>query len=119
MGWSNDFPTLFKRDVERELVAKLVEIEEYCYEQAYRRSPVLSGTYRANHNRSRGKPDFSFDWSKESGKARAPSGVKPFDVLYIANGAPYARRIEFHGWSHKASGGVYQVAIQSARAKFR
>lgn len=118
MGWSNDFPTLFRRDIEAETKGMLERIEDYAYERVYALSPVDSGRYRSNHNRSRANPDYSTDWKKTRGKDKAPTGVKPFDVLYIANGLPYARRIEFHSWSHKAAGGVYQAALKAAKARF-
>ena len=118
MGWSNNFPLLYARQNERKLARILLAVEAYTFDQVYSHSPVESGRYRANHNRTAEKPDFRFDWGKESGKAPPPRIRGPFTSLYIANGAPYGRRIEFHGWSHKASGGVYQVAANSAKVRF-
>lgn len=91
-------------------------VEDYVYNQIRKNSPVLSGAYRSNHNRSIGSPDFSFDPNKTSSSEPQPLG-DDFDDYFIANGAPYAGELET-GHSDQAPGGVYGVSYDSARAKF-
>ncbi len=102
----------------REKHAKSVKgIEDYVYNQLRAKSPVLSGAYRSNHNRTVGAPDYSFDPGKTSSSAPAPIPEGSFFDMYISNGAPYAEKLE-EGHSEAAPGGVYAVAENSAKEKY-
>ena len=104
-------------------------------------SPVWSGYYRQNHNISIGEPNTSVRppnpetvgpgatrWPDEPDRvlnaqpvsyaAQALQQLKPFDVVYITNASPHAKRIE-EGWSKfKAPEGVYAVTAEAVRARF-
>ena len=104
-------------------------------------SPIWSGRYRSNHNISVGNPDFTIKPPNPEtvgpGATRWPdqpetvlnaqpvaqaavvlNALKPFDVAYITNPLPYARRIET-GWSQLAPEGVYEVTAQAVQAKYQ
>lgn len=99
-------------------------------------SPVWSGSFRSGHNISLDTPDFtppqknpSADrWPDEpdqvlqappvSQAAQVLLALKPFRQIFIANAAPYARRLE-GGYSLKAPEGVYKVTAMSVIEKFK
>lgn len=91
--------------------------EKALYSQIVLRSPVDTGAYRANHNRSADLPNFSFNKNKTSGTSSPPPKSKNL-VYYISNGAPYANGIE-HGGSKQAGKGVYGVSANSIKARLR
>lgn len=78
-------------------------------------SPVMHGTYRANHNISFGTPDYSYDLSKEkdpqdSGRMRAVLNAIPqgrFPTVYITNAMPQASTIEFGGYANPVKYGTW------------
>lgn len=104
-------------------------------------SPVWSGRFRASHTIAIGTPDArvadpnedtvgrgATRWPDEpdrvlpappvSRAAQVLSALQPFQIVYIANALPYARRIEM-GWSKlKAPAGVYEVLAQTLRTRF-
>lgn len=104
-------------------------------------SPVWSGRYRASHTIAVGAPDTRVKpphpdtagpgatrWPDDvSGPYGAPpvsyaaqvvGSLKPFQVVYIANALPYARRIEAGHSRLKAPEGVYEVTAQALRLRF-
>lgn len=83
------------------------------------RTPVLSGALRAGWHASYGAPDYSF--VDVAGKKTGPAvrSAPVFDLTYdrkkawhifIANGAPYALRIE-NGWSDRAPQGMVRISV--------
>ncbi len=105
-------------------------------------SPVWSGRFRASHTIAIGAPDTATKpphpdtvgkgatrWPDEpDGIYNAPpasyaaqklTALKPFDIVYIANALPYARRIELGHSKFKAPEGVYDVTAVAVRAQFR
>ena len=99
-------------------------------------SPLWSGRFRASNNISVGSPDFSF-LPPNPAAGRYPNAVNPQypsnkisdaaakirslkigQVVFIANGLPYAKRIELDGWSAQVPNGVYRVAKERAIQKF-
>lgn len=102
-------------------------------------SPVWSGQFRHGHNLSLDAPDFTppkpnpevlegLRWPDEpdavlparalSGAALVLAALKPFRQVFIANAAPYARRLE-GGYSLKAPEGVYNITALSVINKFK
>jgi hypothetical protein len=100
-------------------------------------SPLWSGRFRASNNISVGSPDFSVLPPNPSAKNHPTPVASPYksninadatpalqsfklgDTIYIANGLPYARRIEFDGWSAQVPNGVFKVAKERVRAKYK
>jgi hypothetical protein len=98
-------------------------------------SPFWSGRFRASNQISIGKPDFTtlppmegerwpnpvespYKSRSVSEGAAALQGLKPFDKVFISNGLPYSRRIEYQGWSAQVPNGVYRVTAERMRQKF-
>ncbi len=107
----------FEDDVTKKHAETVRGIEDYVYNQLRAKSPVLSGAYRSNHNRTLGAPDYTFSKDKTSSEEPQPTPEGSFFNMYISNGAPYAAAIE-EGNSDKAPDGVYGLALQSAKAKY-
>lgn len=91
---------------------------DYAYRRTQVISPVKSGAFKANMNRTITEPDFSFDKNKTSGEVPPVVSPRFFDNYYIANGAPYAFRLE-HGWSEQSPGGIFNVIANDLRNKYR
>ena len=106
------------RDLRIANANKVAEIEAFAYNALRAKSPVDTGAYRANHNRSASGPDHSFDPSKTSGEQPAPSIVVGRPMAFLAHGAPYAEPIE-HWHSQQAPAGVYGVVHDMAKARFK
>ena len=79
------------------------------------RSPVDTGRFRANWNVNYGAPLYATTDStdKSRGVAEANKGLTlPVGgVVYLSNGLPYARRLEY-GYSKQAPGGMVRVSAQ-------
>lgn len=105
-------------------------------------SPVWSGRFRASHTIAIGAPDTATKppnpdtvgagatrWPDEpDGIYNAPpvsyaaqklTALKPFQIVYIANALPYARKIELGHSKFKAPEGVYDVTAVAVGAQFR
>lgn len=86
-----------------------------------KRSPVLTGAYRASHGIANMEPADSEEIEKGKKGEVIPAAVAiakgakwTWKVgegdIYLFNNLPYAERIE-NGWSKKSPAGVYRVAI--------
>lgn len=102
-------------------------------------SPVWSGRFKASHNVSIGvvdgdvaapNPAVEFiRWPEEPDRVLSAKGVayvrgvleklRPFDIVYISNSLPYARRIEAGDFSMKAPNGVYNVTAATLKAQLQ
>ena len=95
-------------------------------------SPVLTGRFYGSHTLTIGSVDTRVKPENPKGSAAPYPGIplsqaasivarlKLDDIVYIANALPYARRIEFEGWSKfKAPNGVYRVAANLVRMKYK
>lgn len=94
-------------------------------------SPVLTGRYYSSHQISLNSINQAVQPPNPKGEARPYSGkslsdarlvmqnFKLGDTVYISNSLPYARRIE-NGWSKlKAPRGVYKVAAEAVKTRFK
>jgi len=106
----------FMLEVENQNKAITEAVEDAVYSQIRSKSPVDSGAYRSNHNRSNDNPNYDWNPNKTSSQEPAPTGGK-FPVFYVSTGCPYAGVIE-NGHSQQAPTGVYGLAYQSVKAKF-
>lgn len=73
-------------------------------------TPVLSGRLRNNWFPSVNKGSNETTERTENGAIGRVNAVKfkLGDTLYLTNNLPYAKRIEFTGWSKKAPSGWYE-----------
>lgn len=92
------------------------------FSQVVRKSPVDTGRFRANWNFSVGAPDFSTTAATSAARgeieARQALTAPVGGVLYISNGLPYARRLEY-GWSKQAPYGMVRTTVFSYAAAVR
>ena len=86
------------------------------------RTPVDTGRFRANWNVSLTKPDLTTTQStnQSRGASEAAKALKfsAGGVVYMANGLPYAVRLE-HGWSNQAPTGMVKVSIVEFEKQLR
>ena len=81
-----------------------------------KRSPVLSGRFRANWTVSYGTPNLTVTDNTDKSLGTANRVVKTVStlptsgVIYLANGLPYAGRLE-NGSSQQAPYGMVKVAV--------
>lgn len=79
-----------------------------------KRSPVLTGRYRASHRMSVNAPDLSFEppgeYEDPTPNVKLPD-AKIGDTIYLTNNLPYAQPIE-DGYSSKAPKGVYSQTFR-------
>jgi len=92
------------------------KLAEQIYNGVVSRSPVDSGSYRASWLVSDGVAEFVYNEYPEGAAAPPPSfSYEPkakFPRLFITNGAPYSKLIEY-GWSEQAPQGVLRVTLAS------
>lgn len=108
------------RNIRKRTNKRTQSIFKEIYVEVWNRTPVDTGALRANWNVTKGKPSVAFDSSNTSGRMKPVPVVNKDDFLYLANGAPYARRIEFEGWSrNKAPQGMLRIGIQTVVERYR
>lgn len=99
------------------------------------RSPVDTGRFRANWNVSYGQPDLTttaevdthakrlkdggikVDFSKQVAnkgrglqEAAKPLGLPVGGIVFLSNGLPYAKRLEYDSWSKQAPAGMIRIS---------
>lgn len=74
----------------------------------------VGGRFKANWNVSFGAADTttttSTDVSRGNAEAEKALTLPLGGVMYISNGLPYARRLEYEGWSTQAPAGMVRVS---------
>lgn len=79
------------------------------------KSPVDTGQFRANWNVSYGAQNLTTSESTDDSRINAEiSGLSTSPVggiVYLSNGLPYARRLEYEGWSKQAPAGMIRVSV--------
>lgn len=94
-------------------------------ELAYRivqRSPVDTGRFRGNWQIAEGRPELERNSPFDKQVLGSPpstttfarwtdqmEGVRAGSIVYITNSLPYARRLEYEGWSKQAPAGMTRV----------
>jgi hypothetical protein len=111
--WSVDFGALAnKTKADLSLVVRKVMFD--AFSSVVRRSPVRSGRFRANWNVTYGQPSFTVTDSTQQARAIAETQkaltLPVGGVVWMANGLPYANRLE-HGYSKQAPAGMVRLAI--------
>lgn len=79
----------------------------------------VGGQFRANWNVSPATPNSttteSTDRSRGDAEAQKALSTPAGGVLYLANGLPYARRLEYEGWSKQAPSGMVRLSVTEFR----
>lgn len=123
MGWTKR-PTGFIPVVEADLSQVQKDMTLYALQQLIMHSPVSSGAYRGSHFVTVGNRDTASVPNNAPGEAERQAEMllsadsKPFNQVFIQSNIAYGERIE-NGWSQQAPSGVYAVAENSTRERFR
>jgi hypothetical protein len=126
MSFSGDIAKWRKnieQDSEKMLVTLCLSIQSRTIEE----TPVDTGRLRNNWFLGVNQPNLdSTDTSNKSGGDAINQGlsvrysIKLGDRVYLTNNMPYARRIEYDGWSKvKAPQGMLRVTVKEHKAKLR
>lgn len=109
-----------KTGIKLETIVRKVTFD--LFSKVILRSPVDTGRFRANWNVAYGAPNLSTSSSVGNGAARSEAAkaltLPVGGVTYLANGLPYARRLEF-GWSKQAPSGMVRLSAQEFNAFVR
>ncbi len=123
MSFANDLKE-FAKATNRTITEVLEGVVTELAVRVVQRSPVDTGKFRGNWQIGDGGPDTRVDseFDKQA-LGSAPSagsfarwqdqleGVLPGTVIYITNSLPYARRLEYEGYSKQAPEGMVRVTL--------
>ena len=123
MSFADDLKK-FAKATNRTITDTLVGTVQELAVRVVQRSPVDTGRFRGNWQVGDGGPDTrtDSDFDKQP-LGSAPSGgsfarwndqlegVLPGTVIYITNSLPYARRLEYEGYSKQAPSGMVRVTL--------
>jgi hypothetical protein len=126
MSFSGDIAKWRKnieQDSEKMFVTLCLSIQRGTIEK----TPVLDGRLRNNWFLGVNQPNLdTTDTANKSGGDAVNQGlsvrysIKLGDRVYLTNNMPYARRIEYDGWSKvKAPQGMLRVTVKEHKAKLR
>jgi len=109
MGWSSK-PSAFIKTVEADLTKRQKDIVIDALGGVVLQSPVDTGAFRASHRVSINQIDQSYNETEKdkgggstiSNGTRVLSRLVPYSTVYIQTNAPYAKKIEFGGFTTKA-----------------
>jgi len=80
-------------------------------------SPVDTGRFRANWNVSYGSIDYRTSNATDAAQAQVQVNkaltLPVGGIVYMANSLPYARRLEYEGWSNQAPSGMVRVSAEN------
>ena len=115
--WSQDLAALAaKTGLRMDTVIRKATYD--LFSSAVRMSPVDTGRLRANWNVSYGTPDASESASTNTGRGASEAAkaltLPVGGVVYLTNGLPYARRLEY-GWSKQAPYGMIRYSVLQYR----
>lgn len=87
------------------------------YTEIIKGNPVKTGRSRANWNLSLHTPNFTTSNSTIPSFVEIPPGsLKNLPLIYISNGLPYVRELEY-GKSDQAPSGFIRLAIQKIKIR--
>lgn len=115
-GWSIPLDKLAARTGQRlDTVTRKVTLD--LFTSVVQKSPVDTGRFRANWNVGT-TPNVSFTASTNQGRgiteAQKALNIAAGGVVYLANGLPYARRLEY-GYSGQAPAGMVRLSVREFR----
>lgn len=116
MSWSIPLDQLAKKTgLKLDTVARKVTLD--LFTSVVQKSPVDTGRFKANWNVGT-TPNLSFTASTNAGRglneAQKAIGIPAGGVVYLSNGLPYARRLEY-GWSGQAPAGMVRLSVREFR----
>lgn len=116
MSWSIPLDQLAqKTGLKLDTVARKVTLD--LFTSVVQKSPVDTGRFKANWNVGT-TPNLSFTASTNAGRglteAQKAIGIPAGGVVYLSNGLPYARRLEY-GWSGQAPAGMVRLSVREFR----
>lgn len=119
MGFAENLNKLCERAGQKaELVVRKAALE--LQSQMIERSPVDTGRFKGNWQVGIGTLNAATDSPEDKGGQGAMGratvaleGWKPGETIYLSNSLPYARRLEYEGWSKQAPGGMVRLAVQN------
>lgn len=116
MTWSIPLDQLAqKTGLKLDTVARKVTLD--LFTSVVQKSPVDTGRFKANWNVGT-TPNLSFTASTNAGRglneAQKAIGIPAGGVVYLSNGLPYARRLEY-GWSGQAPAGMVRLSVREFR----
>lgn len=82
----------------------------------------IGGTLRNNWFATIGQPSQKSDRRPNQNAAAALTAIiaeslkAPGNVYYLVNNMPYARRVEYEGWSSQAPAGMLRLTVQEFKA---
>jgi hypothetical protein len=115
--WSQDLGALARKTgLRMETVVRKVTFE--LFRNVVLKSPVDQGRFRANWNVSLASPDPSFtdgtSIARGLTEASKALSLPVGQIVYLTNGLPYARRLEF-GYSKQAPYGMVRLSLLEYR----
>jgi len=79
----------------------------------------VGGRFRANWNCTFNNPDISTsestDQSRGNREAAKALNLPTGGIVYLANGLPYGRRLEYEGWSSQAPAGMVRLSLTEVK----
>lgn len=122
------FQLQLDRAYERKVDQRVSEATRWIALEALRRviqkSPVAEGRFRGNWQAALSvRPDGVLDVVDPDGAATLAEGsrnisqLKPYEVVFLANNVPYARKLE-DGYSQQAPAGVVGITVAELAAFF-
>ncbi|MEN6585851.1 MAG: HK97 gp10 family phage protein [Sulfuricella sp.] len=116
MSWSIPLDRLAeKTGLKLDTVARKVTLD--LFTSVVQKSPVDTGRFKANWNVGT-TPNLSFTASTNASRglseAQKAIGISSGGVVYLSNGLPYARRLEY-GWSGQAPAGMVRLSVREFR----
>lgn len=122
------FQLQLDRAYERKVEQRVAQATRWVALEALRRvvlkSPVRSGRFRGNWQAALSvRPDGVVEVEDKDGGPTISEGsrniaqLKPYEVVYLSNNVPYARRLE-DGHSQQAPQGVVAVTVAELQAFF-
>lgn len=84
------------------------------------RTPIDSGRFLANWNITAAAPDYTYRSNRVDVGRALIELEKVFALpigkgLFIANGLPYGRKLEYEGWSKQAPRGMIRITLAESK----
>lgn len=113
-GWSIPIERIAERaGLQLDTVARKVTFD--LFRSVVEKSPVDTGRFKGNWNVSRVTPNFTVsdaaNAARGDAEARKALSLAAGSVVYLSNGLPYARRLEY-GWSGQAPVGMVRLSVR-------